>query len=408
MAKNRCSNESGCVESFSRSKDSQNLVRFCWSESVDLEHGPYFAPGTGLKQEWIEDLSNGGYGSCRLPSPLYLDRDPMQFSFLVYERPFRQPLQTRYGLWRIRRGILVRLQDVEGRTGYGEVAPLPWFGSETLAEALSWCQECSAPNHLLSIPDTLPATQFAVSCAQADLYDLDPRLDPAATIPLCGLLGSPAQARSNLENLDPFPVYKLKIGLGDPQQEQGQIKEILQLLPPDVRIRLDANGGLTLAQAQMWGSQAEWGKRVEFLEQPLDPGNFESMLTLSQSSRIPIALDESVAGLAQLEACWRKRWRSPVVIKPAISGSLALWSTSRALGSLDCIVSGTFETLIGTYHAARLAHEYGLNRWAAGYGLERFLPDDGANPMDPFRGGLGKGRAQMDQVWRVLGGRLAN
>ena len=34
-----------------------------------------------------------------------------------------------------REGIVLRLENERGRVGFGEVAPIPWFGTETLAEA---------------------------------------------------------------------------------------------------------------------------------------------------------------------------------------------------------------------------------------------------------------------------------
>ena len=51
-----------------------------------------------------------------------------------YHRPFQKPLETAHGVWSIRNGLLVGLQQGDA-IGWGEVAPLPWFGTETLEEA---------------------------------------------------------------------------------------------------------------------------------------------------------------------------------------------------------------------------------------------------------------------------------
>ena len=63
-----------------------------------------------------------------------------QISVKPYRRAFRQPLRTAHGEWATREGFLVRVEQ-EGRVGYGEVAPLPEFGSETLAEATAFLEQ---------------------------------------------------------------------------------------------------------------------------------------------------------------------------------------------------------------------------------------------------------------------------
>ncbi|MGB5916097.1 MAG: hypothetical protein WBG63_14630, partial [Phormidesmis sp.] len=64
----------------------------------------------------------------------------LSFEFRIYRRPFRQTIKTRHGVWKYREGIVLRLSDETGHVGFGEVAPLPWFGTETQAQALTFCQ----------------------------------------------------------------------------------------------------------------------------------------------------------------------------------------------------------------------------------------------------------------------------
>ena len=58
-----------------------------------------------------------------------------RLEFRRYCFPFGRTVRTAHGPWAEREGLLVRLEDEAGRSGYGEVAPIPWFGTETLAEA---------------------------------------------------------------------------------------------------------------------------------------------------------------------------------------------------------------------------------------------------------------------------------
>ena len=48
------------------------------------------------------------------------------------------PVRTALGEWMLREGFILRLEDDEGVAGFGEVAPIPWLGSETLEAAESF------------------------------------------------------------------------------------------------------------------------------------------------------------------------------------------------------------------------------------------------------------------------------
>ena len=70
-----------------------------------------------------------------------------QFKFFPYQRKFKIPLETRYGPWSVREGIILQLINHEQQIGWGEIAPLPWFGSETLEQALHFCQSIGSNLH---------------------------------------------------------------------------------------------------------------------------------------------------------------------------------------------------------------------------------------------------------------------
>ena len=93
----------------------------------------------------------------------------MQYSYQTYQRSFQQPLQTRYGQWSIRQGLIVTLEDDAGKIGQGEIAPLSWFGSETWEQAQDYCQQL--PRQLIwTLTSCLsqidyPACQFGLGSA---------------------------------------------------------------------------------------------------------------------------------------------------------------------------------------------------------------------------------------------------
>ncbi|MBE9129867.1 o-succinylbenzoate synthase, partial [Coleofasciculus sp. LEGE 07092] len=93
---------------------------------------------------------------------------PYRFNFHSYQRRFQQPLKTSHGIWEVREGIILCLTDETGQVGWGEIAPLPWFGSETLEQALDFCQQLPpkiTATDIFSIPDKRPACQFGFESA---------------------------------------------------------------------------------------------------------------------------------------------------------------------------------------------------------------------------------------------------
>ncbi|MBD0336934.1 MAG: o-succinylbenzoate synthase [Cyanobacteria bacterium Co-bin13] len=297
-----------------------------------------------------------------------------------YERPFCQPLQTAHGLWSVRQGILLKLTNEAGRSGYGEAAPIPWFGSESLATALDFCQGLGGwqePRQLQAIPPALPACQSGVGLA---LTSVEALLDPPKLIPkeICGLLPAGKAALDQWRVLwkQGHRTFKWKVGVEALDLELEQLQALVRDLPPGAQLRLDANGGLGEAEAAQWlkACDALPGK-IEFLEQPLPPEQFEALQQLSQRYQTPIALDESVASLTQLENCWRQGWSGVYVIKPAICGYPAELVQFICDRTLDVVLSSALETGVGRRGAMALAQQIQPSR-ALGFGTGSLFDDD--------------------------------
>ena len=87
-----------------------------------------------------------------------------RFTHKTYRRPLRAPLRTAHGTWAEREGIILRLEDESGRVGFGEIAPIPWFGTETLAAAEEICRKFGA-NVTLEVLDAIPEQMGCVRFA---------------------------------------------------------------------------------------------------------------------------------------------------------------------------------------------------------------------------------------------------
>ncbi|GAB4143905.1 MAG: o-succinylbenzoate synthase [Cyanobacteria bacterium J069] len=332
-------------------------------------------------------------------------------AFRVYRRSFRQPLTTAHGAWAERRGILVQLRDGAGHESYGEIAPLPWFGTETLEAAIALCQ--SLPEWLelpdiQAIADTLPACQFGLESAWELLMEAQ-GARPASGVfsewlppDISALLpaGEAALALALRSNIAAWPAlwqaghrtFKWKIGVGEVAKELAAFDRLMQTLPPAARLRLDANGGLDWDAACRWLEHCAPHPQVEFLEQPLPPSQFDAMLKLGDRFPTPLALDESVATLGQLQTCWRRGWRGVVVLKAAIAGFPSQLRAFCQQHPVDVVWSSALETAVARrYIQTHLVNPRQLSdslaktlpERALGYGVAHWFQDSAAEQLSP-------------------------
>jgi o-succinylbenzoate synthase len=340
-----------------------------------------------------------------------------QFEFHPYQRRFRRPLSTHHGNWEVREGIILSLVDETGRVGKGEIAPISWFGSETLEQALEFCQKLPSQigvTDIFSIPSELPACQFGFESAWERVSgEMGSEEDDAGTedwtiqgcsdgvISPANLSASSPSSQSKIQNPKSKITYsyllptgetalqswqtawergsrtfKWKIGVAPIEDELQVFHRLVQALPPSAQLRLDANGGLTRQQASRWLKVAQETGMVEFLEQPLPPEQFESLLEISDRYSTPIALDESVATLKQLEDCYQRGWRGIFVIKVAIAGSPRRLRQFCREHDIDAVFSSVFETAIGRQAALQLAAELSLNHRAVGFGVNHWFVEE--------------------------------
>ena len=280
-----------------------------------------------------------------------------QFAYRLYRRPFKTPLQTVRGLWAVREGIIVRLEDAAGRLGFGEVAPLEGFGTESMADALEYCTSLGEKTDdavLSKTPQYLPCCAFALESALEMLNG--GAADPGGRrVEICALLPTGNQALDALDGLVErgFRTFKWKIGIEEFSIEQNPFRKIVRMLPEGSRLRLDGNGRFTLAEAESWLRLCD-ECRVEFFEQPLSPTNSNGLLKLAREFKTPIALDESAAGLESLKKAVDGNWPGFLVVKPSILGSPAAFRKWRPCCACPLVFSSAFETAIGYQAGLRL------------------------------------------------------
>jgi len=310
-----------------------------------------------------------------------------QFEFRTYQRKFKRPLQTSHGIWEIRLGIILKLTDENGQFGWGEIAPLSWFGSESFEQALDFCNSLPAnisSETIFSISAELPACQFGFESALSneDNEEENNRYS--------GLLPAGETALSAVQMLwkQGYRTFKWKIGVAAIEEELNVFQQLIKAMDDlgdreKALLRLDANGGLNYSQAETWLKTCDnvleipnFSVKIEFLEQPLPVTQFEEMLELSAAYATPIALDESVANLDRIQECYDQGWRGIFVIKPAICGSPSQLRKFCQTHNIDAVFSSVFETQIGRQAALNLATELFPNSRALGFGIDCWFDEN--------------------------------
>ena len=343
------------------------------------------------------------------------------FQFKRYRLPLRVPLRTAHGLWAEREGIWVRLEGEDGRVGFGEIAPIPWFGTETMAEAEEVCSKLGdkvADDSLDKVPVEMGCVRFALAAAlrlglgrarEEVERGLRTRLPEAADqktrpeagfhpeslrVPLTALL--PA-GRGAVEALDArleagWLSFKWKVGVEALDQEVGLLDELLERLPTYAKLRLDANGAWTRRQAAQWLERCA-ERPVEFVEQPVAPTDVDSLMGLAQDFPVKIALDESVVRLAEAREWQARGWPGVLVIKPALAGPLEELAEWAEKTKPDVVLSSAIETALARAAIWSFVRERcpGLAKRSPGFGVGEIF---GERRWDgPFTGPM------LDGAW---------
>ncbi len=98
-----------------------------------------------------------------------------------------------------------------------------------------------------------------------------------------------------------YTCLKLKIGAIDFKKELEILHSIRNRFSPDeITLRVDANGAFSIEEAQQKLEElAKIG--IHSIEQPIKAGQWEVMYQLCRTSPLPIALDEELIGIRNIE-----------------------------------------------------------------------------------------------------------
>jgi len=337
-----------------------------------------------------------------------------RFSHRRYRLPFRAVVRTAHGPWAERDGAIVRVEDEAGRVGYGEAAPLPRFGTETIEEIDGVCRGLGGritAQALAEVPARLGCLRHALGAAIGEWAEADGAAVAAEaneTLTVSALL--PA-GRAVLEAVKPkleigFRTFKWKVGVGDPADEISLLDDLCAELPEGAKLRLDANGAWDRRKAERWLERCA-ERPVEFVEQPIaaDARGSEDLLRgLAADFPVTLALDESLVGEGDVMRWLGLGWPGVYVLKLALVGDPAVTLARLAHAKAAVVFSSSLETAVGARTALRHAFAWKGARRALGYGVWPLFADrrfDGPAAA-PFLRRSDLAQLDPEAIWTAL------
>ena len=286
----------------------------------------------------------------------------------------------------------LRIEDeVTGRVGFGECAPLPGLHRESLDEALAAIEDWM--DGIREVDELPPSAAFAVSCAMATAEGFASGIARDAEV--AGFFGGTAADLTDGEvaRLRGMRSVKLKIGRASPADDRALIARALDALP-QAQLRLDGNRRMSLAACTelLRGVDAA---RIEYLEEPIaDPAE---LAALSYATGMSVALDELVVDESREARMLREEL--------AHSKCVTAWVLRMsAIGSLDRVYDRAAE-------AARLGAQVVLSTaYESSYTLRLAVHAAAAIPNARRAHGLGTAHVLLQDSCAsavVSGGTLA-
>jgi len=302
----------------------------------------------------------------------------VNFEVIPYALPFKEPYVTARGTLTRREMVLLRVRDEDGVEGLGEAVPLSLRGGVTLGtvvEELKGLAETppSFPD-LIAIASgneggvsrevveglSLPAL-CAVTTAAIDLKEKREGDDAWHAPVRCNatlVSGEPAAVAAEAERwaADGFGTFKLKVGAGD---DAAQVAAVRKAVGPEARIRLDANGAWSLAQAtEILAAVEPLG--IELVEQPVE--TIAEASELANRTRIWLAGDESIVSVEDAEEAVRADSFSVAGVKLSKVGGFELGR--EIAGRMRSYVASALDGPVGIAISRRLAEWLDSPRFA--------------------------------------------
>ena len=308
--------------------------------------------------------------------------------------------------------VYLRVTTDSGLVGWGEARPSPRWSYETAESVVTTIRNYLAPSligmdaadldavHAVMDREIAPGITVGQPVAKSGIdMALCDLIAKAQGMPLYRYFGAreaSGVALSYLVSVDSpakaeevtaaavsqgYQGFKVKIGM-DPSLDLELIRAVKNSAP-SAFLWADANQAYS-AEMAIERSRDMAGIGVDVLEQPLPANDFLGLRELVAKSAVPIAVDESVFAISDLEQLIGLKALDMLVIKVSKMAGLsqARKCIERAMNAgIGLLGSGLTETRLGLTASAHLYSAYGF-KYPVDLNGPQFLADD------PIKGGV--------------------
>jgi o-succinylbenzoate synthase len=341
-----------------------------------------------------------------------------------YTLSLRKPLPLKNLTLLERKGFIVSITDAEGITGDGEIAPLPGWHVEDLAEEHNQLQEILPQFSDYDFPTATAdlLIELRNRCKELKLYSsvrwgietaMLQRQLRKRELSFAHLLGDNFQktitVNALLTSSDPsiidralnflsegYNTFKIKVGRLSIEKEVEILKNLRSALGPEINIRLDANRSWSKSQAVQFGIALK-NINVEYIEEPTL--QIEQLAEFYRETGIPVALDESLNTSNPIDFHIPEGVKI-LVMKPSYMGGITSfleWLKFVRKHQLYMVLSSTFESGFTLSILAELAALLNPGDRAMGLQTYQWLKEDLVEP--PFT--VVKGNINIKEIFSV-------
>lgn len=297
---------------------------------------------------------------------------------------FKRPAGTSRGELTIKHSWLIRIEE-KGLTGTGECSIIPGLSPDfdsvesyqkELLETISLINngQLTSENAFQLLGDK-PSILFGVECAFLDLKNGGKSIyfDNAFSrgekeIPINGLIwmGNESFMQEQIEQKlkDSFSTIKMKIGAIDFETELKLLENIRKHYDKSkITLRVDANGAFSPKEA-LTVLQRLADLELHSIEQPIMAGQWSEMSRLCAESPLPIALDEELIGINDINK--KKELLETIqpqfiILKPSLHGGIhgtKEWISLAEQNNIAWWMTSALESNIGLKAICELTAEY--------------------------------------------------
>lgn len=295
-------------------------------------------------------------------------------------KPFKTALRTVTTAY----SVYVKVTTSEGDTGYGEAPPTHVITGESMDSIRYAINEIIAPqliglNMLESeyifqkLNASLVRNTSAKAAVDMAIHDL---LARQSRLPLFQFLGGyrntletdftvsvnePNEMADDAERYirEGFHILKVKVGIGDINDDIARIHAIRKRVGNEPKLRLDANQGWNAKEAvRAIRTMEDADLKIELVEQPVPAHDIEGLKYVTDRTDTPIMADESIFSVDDAKRVLETRAADLINIKLMKSGGIynaRKINTLAEANGVACMVGSMIETKIGITAAAHFA-----------------------------------------------------